>query len=91
MYVDKALEQIACMMDKENERQINAVADFEGIEILKIMIDSGASNNVMPEEACTDVDMYETRETGRKYVCANGSEIKNLGGHSSRMKVRRRR
>ena len=31
------------------------------------------------EEACTDVDMYETQEIGRTYVCASGHEINNVG------------
>lgn len=33
----------------------------------------------MPEDACKDVEMYQTKETGRKYVCASAIEINNLG------------
>ena len=70
---DQPCEQIACMVNKENRQHVNVVANLEGIEIIKIMIDPGASSSVMPEGACTDVDMYETREARRKHVCVSGS------------------
>jgi hypothetical protein len=79
---DKKVRNLLNLLEhkaKETEHTINAVG--EGWEQMSILIDSGSTETVAPENALIGYELTSTdwSETGKGYSAANGTEIPNFG------------
>jgi hypothetical protein len=71
------------LIERENDASINAVQTIKegGWSKLRIQMDSGAIDHVMPKDAAPGVSMHPTKasQSGRGYSAANGTKIGNHG------------
>jgi len=65
----------------ENENVISAVEEGKGWEQMSILIDSGSTETVAPENTLAGYELVSTdwSEMGKGYSAANGTDIPNLG------------
>ena len=61
------------------EREGMLMAAMEGWEKVTLMVDSGASDTVVPPSVCKSAEMHTTPKVGIEYECANGKPLYNLG------------
>ena len=50
-----------------------------GWEKLTLLVDSGASDTVVPLHVCSAAKLYKTSKVGIEYEIANGESLENLG------------
>ena len=62
---------------KEREGLLLSAAD--GWERVTLMVDSGASDTVIPPTVCRNAETHATAKVGIEYECANGRPLYNLG------------
>ena len=62
---------------KEREGLLLSAAD--GWENITLMVDSGASDTVVPPSVCKGAEIQNTPKVGIEYECANGKPLYNLG------------
>ena len=62
---------------KEREGLLLSAAD--GWEKITLMVDSGASDTVVPPSVCKGAEILNTPKVGIEYECANGKPLYNLG------------
>ena len=62
---------------KEREGLLLSAAD--GWEKITLMVDSGASDTVVPPSVCKGAEIHTTPKVGIEYECANGKPLYNLG------------
>ena len=58
-----------------------------GWEKVTFIVDSGASETVMPLKVCTSAPIVRTPKVGTPYVVADGAEIYNQGERVCHMKI----
>ena len=71
---------------REKKPQFSAL-NGGGWEKITLIVDSGASDTVMPPKVCKAADIRHSSKVGMIYDVADGSEAKNLGEKLCEMKV----
>ena len=63
---------------RERNPQLSAIND-EGWERITLIVDSGASDTVIPPKACRAAEIRHSSEVGTEYEVADGGVAKNMG------------
>ena len=71
---------------REKNPQLSALSPG-GWEKITLIVDSGASDTVMPPKVCKAAEIRHSSKVGTIYEVADGSEAKNLGEKLCEMKV----
>ena len=72
-------------MFREKNPQLNGFN--HGWELVTLIVDSGASDTVVPPTVCRAAAMRMSNKVGTTYEVADGSEAKNLGERVCEMKT----
>ena len=59
----------------------------DGWKKVTLMVDSGASDTVIPPSVCSLAQLHHTPKVGIEYECANGAPLQNLGERRCDMKA----
>ncbi len=66
----KVRHSVAALLEKEPAQPIAAIS---GARTLKVLVDSGAAENVMNPECCPDYPLLPSKRSGVHYILADGS------------------
>ena len=69
------------VFEEVKKQEVNRLQENQGWEMLRMVVDSGASETVLPKEACQHVPTRASVGSlaGKTYAAANGGEIRNEG------------
>ena len=71
---------------RERNPQFSAMNDG-GRERITLIVDSGASDTVIPPKVCRATEIKHSSKVGNEYEVADGGDAKNLGDKCCEMKV----
>ena len=71
---------------RERNPQLSAIGDG-GWEKITLIVDSGASDTVMPPRVCRAAEIRYSSKVGTEYEVADGGVAKNLGEKLCEMKM----